>query len=107
MRFENPHNGYVEEASGPFSWLWCFLFNWLYFAVKGNWRHAFLYCACTMFTLGLAIFIYPWFVYRINDNHYRRMGWKDPRVLDREHKQQWDKVVAERNEKYDLNKAGI
>ena len=73
MKFKNKTNGYTESAS--LSWLWTFLFGFLYFAVKGNWRHAVAYLILTICTFGVAWFIYPFFAPSIMRNHYARMGW--------------------------------
>ncbi len=42
-KFKHPQNDYTESASTTISYVWCFLFGWLYFAVKGNARHAVLH----------------------------------------------------------------
>jgi hypothetical protein len=73
--FKNPANGYTEEASGPFSWLWCLLFGVFYFAVKGNWKHVFIGLILAVITGGISWLIYPFFVYGINDYYYQLRGW--------------------------------
>lgn len=73
-RFRNPQNNYEEDASGRWSWLWRFLFGFLYFAIKGNWRHAVGGVVLAIFTAGVSWFIYPFFICRINDKHYLRKG---------------------------------
>ena len=55
MMFKNPSNDFVQETSSPLSWLWVFLFGFLYFAVKGIWTHAvanFILVICTV-VLGI------------------------------------------------------
>ena len=81
--FKNPMNGYQEESSSPLSWLWCFLFGFLYFAVRGNWRHFFIYLILAFCLGGISVGVgagivwiaYPFFVYGINETHYERQGW--------------------------------
>ena len=75
--FENPSNGYREEASGFFSWLWCFLFGPIYFLVNGNYRHAIASFLFAIVTFGASWLVYPFFVYGINRRHYLRKGWVD------------------------------
>ena len=75
-RFKNTFNDYEEYSSDVFSWLWCLLFGCIYFAVKGNWRHAFASLGWAIVTFGVSWFIYPFFVYGINDKHYERQGWR-------------------------------
>jgi hypothetical protein len=74
-RFTNPSNSYTEEASGPFSWLWCLLFGFFYFAVKGNWKHAIISLLLAVVTGGISWLIYPFFVYGINRRFYQNRGW--------------------------------
>lgn len=76
MQFRNPQNGYVESAGGAFSWLWVLIFGPLYWAVKGVWRHFFLQFFLNLFTLGLAVLVYPFFTYAILEKHYLRTGWQ-------------------------------
>ena len=73
--FRNPANGYVEQVSGTFSWLWCLLFGFFYFAVKGNWKHAIIGLVLAVITSGISWLIYPFFVYTINENYYQQRGW--------------------------------
>ena len=45
MKFENPHNGYIENTGGAdvtMVWFWVLLFGPLYWAIKGVWRHVFV-----------------------------------------------------------------
>ncbi len=74
-RFKNKLNGHEEESHETLSFVWCFLFGCFYFAFKGNWTHAFASFILALFTLGVSWFIYPFFVYRINDAYYDRQGW--------------------------------
>jgi hypothetical protein len=73
MRFKHPANGYVEEVSlAP---LWCLLFGFIYFAVKGVWTHAVAGLALSIFTFGISWLIYPFFANQIMRAHYLRRGW--------------------------------
>jgi hypothetical protein len=72
-RFRNPMNGY-EESVG-LSWLWCLLFGFLYFAVKGVWTHAVVSFALAFLTAGLSWFIYPFFAKGIVEKSYLQKGW--------------------------------
>ena len=75
VSFKNPANGYIETGYGGFAPLWCFLFGPFYFVYKGNWRHAILFGVFTPLSLGIAWFVYPFLVYKINHTHYMRQGW--------------------------------
>ena len=75
--FKNPDNGHVEKAGGALSWLWCFLFGPIYWAVKGVWRHAVANLAFAFLTVGLCQFVYVFFTYLILRNHYRKIGWQE------------------------------
>ena len=74
-KFKNPQNGYEETANGAFTWLWCLLFGFLYFLVKGNIVHALISFCLAIFTFGLSHLIYPFFVYGINRRKYLKNGW--------------------------------
>ena len=74
-QYQNPANGYVAEANGPYSWLWCLLFGFFYFAVKGIWTHAVIGLVLAILTSGLSWLIYPFFVYSITETHYQKLGW--------------------------------
>lgn len=74
--FVNPSNGYTEKGGTGFSWLWMLLFGPIFLAVKGCWRHVFIYFILVPSTLGIAWLIYPFFAHRIVDNAYRRQGWQ-------------------------------
>jgi len=75
MKFRNPLNGYEESSTGSLSWLWCFLFGFIYFIVKGNFKHVLLYILFAVITGGISWFVYPFFVRGINDAKYLRTGW--------------------------------
>ena len=60
MKFRNPNNGYEEEVSN-LVWLWCLLFGFIYFAIKGVWTHAIVGLVLAMVTMGFSWLIYPFF----------------------------------------------
>jgi hypothetical protein len=72
-RFRNPANGYEEDASS--SWLWCFLFGPLYFALKGIWTHAAFSAGLAILTCGISWLFYPFFAKSIIRRSYLRKGW--------------------------------
>ena len=73
MRFQNPANNYIEEASAP--WLWTLLFGGFYFMAKGVWTHAIIGILLAIITAGVSWFIYPFFAGGIIRNHYLKKGW--------------------------------
>jgi hypothetical protein len=73
MRFRSPSNGYEEEV-GP-AWLWCLLFGFIYFAVKGVWSHAVVSFVLAFITVGVSWLIYPFFARKIVETDYLRRGW--------------------------------
>ena len=75
MKFKNPMNDFEETVSSGLSWLWCFLFGPIYWAVKGIWRHAVVHLALAIITAGIAHFVYPFFTYKIIKKHYNKIGW--------------------------------
>ena len=75
MMFKNPSNDFVQETSSPLSWLWVFLFGFLYFAVKGIWTHAVANFILVICTVGLCQFVYPFFTYGIIRRHHLNKGW--------------------------------
>ena len=75
MKFKNPSNGYIEVSSSPLSWLWCLLFGFIYFLVRGNVLHAVISFVLVFCTLGISQLIYPFFVYGINKSYYLKKGW--------------------------------
>ncbi len=81
MKFQNPTNGYIEEASMPF--LCTLLFGCLYFAIKGIWTHFVVSLVLAICTCGLSWLIYPFFVKEILRTHYKRQGWKEIDAFDR------------------------
>ena len=77
MKFKNPMNDYEETVSSSLSWLWCFLFGPIYWAVKGIWRHAVVHLVLAMITAGISHFVYPFFTYKIIRKHYNKIGWTE------------------------------
>lgn len=75
MKFKNPTNDYVEEAS--FCGLWCLLFGCLYFAYKGMWGHAVINLILALCTMGVSHLIYPFFAGEAVRKHYLQRGWKE------------------------------
>lgn len=73
MRFRNTHNDFIEETNHPF--LWCLLFGFIYFAVKGVLTHALVSLALAIITLGVSWFVYPFFAKGIIEKNYLRNGW--------------------------------
>ena len=75
MKFINPVNGYIEEATAP--WLWTLLFGPIYFAVKGIWTHFAAGILLGLVTYGISWLIYPFFANGIVKTHYFRKGWRE------------------------------
>ena len=86
MKFKNPVNNYVEDASTP--GLWCLLFGFFYFASKSVWNHAIIGLILAMLTFFLSWLIYPVFAEEIIRNSYLRRGWIE--VIDEP-----DEVISE------------
>ena len=74
MKFRNPQNDYEEEITGT-AFIWILFFGFFYFAVKGVWRHVFIYIVLTFVTLGICWIIYPFFWKGIMRKHYLKNGW--------------------------------
>jgi hypothetical protein len=72
-RFRNLANGYEETTDR--AGLWCLLFGFVYFAVKGVWTHAVAGLALAIVTAGASWFVYPFFAQQILEKHYLRNGW--------------------------------
>ena len=86
-KFENPINGYREEAGSGLSWLWCFLFCTIYIVIAGLWKHLFFWvlfvggAAAIDYFLALIIGFFISLIYAatIRDSlktKYLRKGWK-------------------------------
>jgi len=80
--FMNPQNQYIEPATTGWSWLWAFLFSFVYFAVRGAWVAAFAF-----FVVGILLEAIHWALYiplgiaaavmcqAIVSRTYLRCGW--------------------------------
>jgi hypothetical protein len=86
MKFKNPQNGYIEEASIP--WLWALVFGIFYFMAKGVWVHVFAIALLGFVLLGslgpggIAIMFFVWIGYafaasEIVRKAYLRKGWNE------------------------------
>lgn len=75
MKFENTTNGYIEESKCPWFWLLCF--GWMYLAYKGAGGMAFIWIVAYIFTMGISMFIFPFFAKGIIEKAYKKRGWKD------------------------------
>ena len=73
LYFQNPSNGYEEKVS--YVGLFCLLFGFLYFVVKGIWTHALLGLVLAGMTCGISWLIYPFFARGIVERYYLRRGW--------------------------------
>lgn len=85
--FENPANGYREEAGGLI-WLWALLFGLFYFLVKGLWTHAAIQTvliigsAAALGPAGIPVMFLVWIGYTfaapgIVRARYQRLGWRE------------------------------
>ena len=74
MKFKNT-NGYVEEGYTTSSILFCLLFGPLYFLTKGIYKHAIISFIAACCTLGLSMWIYPFFLRGIVEKWYLHRGW--------------------------------
>jgi hypothetical protein len=72
--YENPANGYQAKFT-KLSYLWSFLFGWMYFAFKGSFFWAFITFILSFLTIGLSWIIVPFFTRPILDNIYGKKGW--------------------------------
>lgn len=83
MRFKNPANGHVEEATSGMSWLWALLWPPIYYAVKGIWTHAVVSLVLAWLiggaTFGIGTLIVGLFYAFLNGSivrkHYLGKGW--------------------------------
>lgn len=86
--FENPANGYRKKVDGGAS-VGVFFFGGLYLAVKGLWRHVFIWLVLVvpataatggpgiMFFVPLASLIYAFTIQGILANDYLASGWRE------------------------------
>jgi len=52
------------DQSTHASWFWCLLFGPLWFAFIGSWKWFAISILAGIFTLGLSVFIMPFFAYK-------------------------------------------
>ncbi|WP_428569018.1 MAG: hypothetical protein ACP59X_10410 [Solidesulfovibrio sp. DCME] len=71
--FQEPETGRLVRIN--LAWLWTLLFGCFYFAAKGARGLAWASFFATVFTAGLAWFIYPFFAARLLRRHYLLAGW--------------------------------
>ena len=72
MIAEQPHSGAVRTIIGRFHWLWCFLFGFIYYAMKGMWGMAVI----SFFTLNGLFFVMPFLNRSLVRKHYENQGWR-------------------------------
>lgn len=73
MKFRNPSNNYEDDVGA--AGLWCFLFGFVYFAVKGVWTHAVASLILAIMTGGISWLLYPFFAKQVVEKNYLRKGW--------------------------------
>ena len=74
MTFHNETTDHTVTCN--FCFLWCLLFGFLYFLVKGNWKHALISFIVAWPTMGISWLIYPFFASSVMQNHYREKGYR-------------------------------
>ena len=72
MIAEQPTSGAKRTILGPLHWLWCFLFGFIYYAVKGMWGSAVI----SLFTLNGLFVIYPIMNRSLVRKHYENSRWR-------------------------------
>ncbi len=75
ITFTNPANGYSENYNTSTAPLWCLLFGFLYWLVRGNIFHAIIALVLAFCTFGASWLIYPFFANQINIKSYGKKGW--------------------------------
>ena len=78
--FQHPHSGHVIKAVGNFPWLWTLLFGPFYFGYKGHVGHAILAFIAAFCTVGISMFIYPFFASGIVTRGFIEKGWREVRA---------------------------
>ena len=63
MQFRNPQNDHVETVTTGLSWLWCFAWTPIYYAVKGIWTHAIASLVLAIVIGSLTAGIGSWLVF--------------------------------------------
>jgi hypothetical protein len=72
MFMENAATGVKRQVLGGLHRLWCFLFSWVYYAVKGMWGWAFL----SFITFNGLVIGFPLYNRRIVRGWYENNGWR-------------------------------
>jgi hypothetical protein len=75
VMFREPTTGATVAVTRGGTILWTLLFGCFYLAYKELWLHAVLSLVAAIFTYGISWLIYPFFVYRLVVDSYRRRGW--------------------------------
>lgn len=81
--FKNPANDYIEKYNPVTAPLWCFLFGFLYWTVRGNAKHTILSFLLTLMTFGVSGFVYPFLANGINVRNYYQNGWQQVNALNK------------------------
>ncbi len=61
----------MDESTG-LSWLWCFLFGPLWFLFIGSGKWALISFIAAIFTIGLSMFVMPFFAYKAHRDVARK-----------------------------------
>lgn len=72
--FQHPKTGQKIDITQ--AWAWTLLFGFLYFIVRGIWRHAVIGLALAIITAGISWLIYPFFAKQIVRNHLLLSDWQ-------------------------------
>ena len=72
MKAEHSTSGVERTVLGPIHRLWCFLFGWIYYAVKGMWGPA----ALSFLTANGLLVIMPLWNKSIVRSWYEKHGWR-------------------------------
>ena len=72
MIAEHPISGTVRTILGPFHWLWCFLFGFLYYLGIGMWGMALV----SLFTINGLLIIMPIMNRSFVRSYYEDRGWR-------------------------------
>ena len=68
-------SGLTAEVTGG-SVFCSFLFGWMYYLVKGVYKHAVLAFILAFATVGISLFVYPFFTRRIMHEYYLKTGYE-------------------------------
>ena len=70
--FKHPLSDYTEHVWHVWPIVWCLLFGFFYFVVKGVWLHAIAGFGLALCTGGISWLVYPFFAESILDQPLRR-----------------------------------